>query len=526
MELIKKNVHMIALKGKAVSQITLEDDVNVPDSKQDIVTIIQQKNEVLVSEVKASDNHAVVRGRFKFQVLYISDFEDNKIQSLVGEIPFDETINIEGAKEGDSIKIKWETEDFNVSMINSRKISIRSILTFNLSVENLSDIETTVEVLDEGNTRYLSDGLDIVELGVNKKDIFRIKDEISINSNKPNIFEIIWSDTQLKNVDIKALEGTMSIKGELDVFVLYKGEDEEQSIQWIENTLNFSGNIDCSGCTEDMIADVEITIEHQDIEAKPDYDGEQRLVNVDMALTLDIRLLEEAHIDIVTDAYCPSKSLIPITKEAVFDTLVVKNFSKCRVSDRVKISSDSGKNKEGQYRILQICHSSGVVKIDEIIPIEDGISVEGIIEVSILYITSDDSMPFNVVKGVVPFNHIIEAKGIDDTSVYNLRADLEQMSCIMIDSEEIEVKAVVNLNAIVLNKEKRDIIESIEIEPLDYAKLEELPGIVGYIVKNDDTLWKLAKRYYTTVEKIKETNELTGDNIKLGDKLIIVKDIS
>ena len=41
MELIKKNIHMNKLKNKAVSQLTLDDDYNVPDSKPDIGKIIQ-----------------------------------------------------------------------------------------------------------------------------------------------------------------------------------------------------------------------------------------------------------------------------------------------------------------------------------------------------------------------------------------------------------------------------------------------------------------------------------------------------
>jgi LysM repeat protein len=70
-----------------------------------------------------------------------------------------------------------------------------------------------------------------------------------------------------------------------------------------------------------------------------------------------------------------------------------------------------------------------------------------------------------------------------------------------------------------------EIITDVNEFPLDYSKLEVLPGIVGYVVKNDDTLWKLAKKYYTTVDKIKETNELSNDFIKVGDTLLIVKNV-
>ncbi|MFA9377076.1 MAG: SPOCS domain-containing protein [Lachnotalea sp.] len=518
MELIKKNIHMNGLKGKAVNQITLEDDYNVPDSKADVLNIIQENSNIDITEVKAADGHALVRGKLKFKILYVSDSSEDKIQSLSGEIPFEETINIEGAEDGDSIKIKWETEDFNVSMINSRKISIKAIITFILMVEQIVDEQTTVDISGENDVQCLNKGLDIVELAVNKKDIFRIKDEITVNSNKPNIYEIVWTSVQLRNTEIKLMDNTISIKGDLDIFVLYKGEDEERSLQWMETTLPFSGTVDCSGCHSDMISDVDVSIDHSDIEAKPDYDGEQRLINLDGALNLDIKLYEENHVDIVSDVYSPQMELTAVTQKGNFESLVVKNFAKLRVTDKIKIQNN-------QSRILQICHSTGNVKVDEVIPLEDAVSVEGVIEVCILYITADDTVPYNVVKGVIPFNHIVEAKGMNESSVYNVKADLEQLSSTMLDSEEIEVKAVINLNAIVLNKVVEDIITEVNESPLDYSKLETLPGIVGYIVKNDDTLWKLAKKYYTTVDKIKETNDMNNDFVKVGDSLLIVKNV-
>ena len=36
-------------------------------------------------------------------------------------------------------------------------------------------------------------------------------------------------------------------------------------------------------------------------------------------------------------------------------------------------------------------------------------------------------------------------------------------------------------------------------------------------------MWQIGKKYYVSVEKIKEINQLTSDEIKPGDRLLIVK---
>ena len=65
----------------------------------------------------------------------------------------------------------------------------------------------------------------------------------------------------------------------------------------------------------------------------------------------------------------------------------------------------------------------------------------------------------------------------------------------------------------------------IKEEPLDLKQLQELPGIVGYIVQEKDSLWDIAKKFHTTVENIVTTNELPGEQVKTGQRLLLVKEV-
>ena len=62
-------------------------------------------------------------------------------------------------------------------------------------------------------------------MAVQKKDIFRIKEEISLSSNKPNIGEILWDSVQLRSWDVRPGDGVLDIRGELFVFELYAADD-------------------------------------------------------------------------------------------------------------------------------------------------------------------------------------------------------------------------------------------------------------------------------------------------------------
>ena len=95
----------------------------------------------------------------------------------------------------------------------------------------------------------------------------------------------------------------------------------------------------------------------------------------------------------------------------------------------------------------------------------------------------------------------------------------------MIDSNEIEVRAVVSLNALVLQCREEKIIESIEEQPLDMEKIRSMPGITVYMVKQGDTLWDIAKKFYTTMEEIISMNDLEDDKVSSGQPLILVKKV-
>ena len=94
----------------------------------------------------------------------------------------------------------------------------------------------------------------------------------------------------------------------------------------------------------------------------------------------------------------------------------------------------------------------------------------------------------------------------------------------MVGNNEIEAKAVAVFDTLVLNCVTEQVILDVVEKPLDMDKIKAIPSMAGYHVKNGDTLWKIAKKYYTTVDSIKKVNEIKGTDIHEGDMLLVVKE--
>ena len=70
---------------------------------------------------------------------------------------------------------------------------------------------------------------------------------------------------------------------------------------------------------------------------------------------------------------------------------------------------------------------------------------------------------------------------------------------------------------------EEQVIEEITMEELDQDRMNALPGIAIYVVQKGDTLWKIGKQYFVPVAAIKEMNNLSGNEIHPGEKLLIMK---
>ena len=70
MELMKKQIHMNRIKGRASTQITLDDDFIVPDTMDDMAQVLLSTGDILVEALKPGTERVQIKGKLEFQVLY------------------------------------------------------------------------------------------------------------------------------------------------------------------------------------------------------------------------------------------------------------------------------------------------------------------------------------------------------------------------------------------------------------------------------------------------------------------------
>ncbi len=514
MELIKRNIHMDRVKTQAVTQFTLEDDVNIPENKPDVNALNLEKGELSIEEIKAGTDMVTVRGSLKFSLLYHTLEEGSSLVTMEGQIPFEERVNLQGTVPTDAVSVYGEVEDLTVGMINSRKLNIQSLLTLTAQVEELYDEEAPISVHGEEKCEYRRSYLDIAQIAICKNDIFRLKEEITLPSNYPNIFQILWDNVSLGDVEFKVTEEKLAVSGDVHLFILYEGEGEDHPVRSFETTIPFSGIIECHGCRDGMLPDIRYRVGQKELTVRPDFDGEERCVCLELVLDIGIRIYEEENLEMISDIYGVSNEIKATTHRADLRRLLSRVTGKTKVTDRLHVTAGS---------VLQLLHSEGSIMQEQQTTVENGILLQGSIQVKVLYITGEDDSPYGCAQAQIPYQYTLEVPDIAPEDMGKVYAQVEQLQVTMLDGEEMDVKAVLSFSTTVFKNIPVELIGQVEVSELDSAKMSSLPGMVIYMVKSGDNLWNIGKKYYVPVETLRNLNGLESDEIKPGQKLLIVK---
>ena len=116
--------------------------------------------------------------------------------------------------------LNWMLEDLNTDMINSRKLGVQAIITLQVRVETLRDVEAAVDVDMENSSRPAGAGMSDtgrsgdrvrwrrlsarptqLPLLYRRKDTYRIKEELSLTGGKPNIGQLLWRGNEAAGRD-------------------------------------------------------------------------------------------------------------------------------------------------------------------------------------------------------------------------------------------------------------------------------------------------------------------------------------
>lgn len=506
------------IKTKAFTQITLDDDYIVRDNKPDVIRVIYTHGDILLEDTKVGNGNVWITGKLRFNTLYQSDDENHRLESIAGEVPFQEKLVMDDLEDGDEVSVDVQIEDLSVGIINSRKLMVRAVL--NMSAKSMEEQQDTKEYAapEDKNYEQKITTMPKMSLVYDKKDMVRMQKELSLPNSRSNIANLLFWQVDFRNEEIQLQEEKALIQMDAQLLVIYRSESSDE-YEYFETVVPLSGIVDLPRVNGDEVFWGKVTPIEIVVEPRSDYDGEARMLGLEITMAVELQVYREDMCDILLDAYSLEHELQVERAPFELSQLLVKNLSKVRIMEQIQL-------EPSQNRILQICGCSGKITIDRIgnefsanneslTHKENGIQVEGFLTVHILYNTADDTMPFAHSCSQIPFEQFIEINGLSKDADVWMDAHIEQLQVNLLDNMEYEVKAVLQIGVLAMNNVCIDHVVDIKELPLDMEALQRQPGMIGCIRKEGEDLWDIAKRYHATTDNI----------LEIGDKVLVVKQV-
>ena len=389
--------------------------------------------------------------------------------------------------------------DTNISLkniecrvVNGRKISLRAILDIEarISLNENVDIVNSVNVTD---VQTLSKSLNINSMIGSGTTKVYAKDTFTID-NIDNIAEIMKVDAKIINKDTKISYNKVLAKSDLSVRILYLTEDNR--INSIENTIPVMGFIDIPDITEENICSVKYEIKNMII--KPNS-VEEHSIYVEVEIGIMCSVYKNQEITLIQDLYSPSRQLVFTQKQikvmGAKETQAIPEIQGNKIYD-VGINVDITNQKVQNNRIMY----------------------EGELKLNFIYASSTAKL-IDTKMITIPFTHTMDFAGINASSNIETMIEISNQDFVVTSDSSVDIKIDLQFTASSSKNADINIIDDIKEDETRQIKTYSM---VIYFVKSGDSLWKIAKKFGSTVERIVMVNSVEDENkLDVGQQLFI-----
>lgn len=498
--------------GQQATQILLEGDMIVPDSKPDLQEILRCEGRVKLKEKRISDDRISFSGEMEVSVLYRAKNGEKPLYAMTSSLPLEDFLHMEGLGKDMDVTLDAELEHLDCQIINDRKISVKAIIGVEAEAEQEKTAEVLTDVTGEG-MECLTETLQMETETAELKDRFTVKEELTIPASRPEIGEVLLENIRLTEQDIRPMDGKAMVRGNLCISLLYT--DGEGNIGSVTEKIPFNGYLENGNIQPKTDLTGELTVEDCRLTPAVDEDGETRQMNVDVTIGAVLNGKEAVEREILQDAYAPNGA-VTLQKETItYPVTVANGKNQFTIKERMQLEN-------GEAPMLRAETVWGEVRHSEANAMTDAVEAEGVLMADILYHCADDAEPAAMLQRGIPFTQMMELKGVQENDDVDVSLRLEDMDFQMLSEREGELRATVTMEAAVTRQETAEVVTDVALE--EEMNCQPVPGAVIYMVQKGDSLWKIAKRYRTTVADIAAVNDIENpDLIYPGQKLLIIK---
>ena len=467
----------------------IECDALLPDYCPDIVRILRCTVHPAVASRRISGLRLELEGTAAITVYYVSGGEG--IAKGEYKVPFSRSIELKSEPASPVVGISCRVSYINCRAVNQRRLDIRGAVS--LTVQVMSCREEQVIVGAEGmGIQLKKDSWNATRiLGQGSREA-TLEETLELAYGKAPIQTLVRSKGEITLLECRPSGGKAVVKSELKLHLLYYSVSG--TWEQMEYTLPINSIVEIDGAEENCRCDVTQEVLSLTVEPTQDGDGEYRCIRCEATALVIVRAHADYEAVTCSDCYSTSCQCGFRSKNALLQIL----------SDVIRDPFSYKENMplpENVENIIDLwCEPAGC----EIRRETDGMVAVGRLMICMFARMSDGEIyyfdkPLDVERQI--------AGGFSGEMTFLPRLVCSECGYTFTAKDAIEVRCDLQLEGAAYVPRKITMVDDIALDEKKAKEDVVAPGLYIYVADEGETLWEIAKRYNTSVERIMEEND-------------------
>lgn len=497
MDIIKDKVNLKEMIQNIKKEIIIEQSYIIPDIKPDVIKNIISNGNIFIEKIEIQSNRVKIDGKAIIFDMYLNSNEENSNLDIV--IPFSEIIDANNLNSDEKIDFNSEINlnKIEIKILNERKIniSVKAEVKIQFYKENEIEIIKDIKENDNNKIQKLEKMIELNSLVGKGETKTSIKEGLKV-TDVEKIVSIVKINYNIQNLENKISYNKVLAKADINLEILYK--TEENKINKYNINLPLMAFIDIENVLDTNIAKLKINLCNLEYEIISDS-----TINILMEFVCKCDVYEIKKINLIEDIYGIKNDYTYNKKSVNIDNKILEKLLTKNISEKVLVDNINQLFSANVYlSIIKKEKNNGLIKYT------------GNAEIIYLYNTFDnkyiDSMDVN-------FEFEFETNEQNG----NIELKIANSNFIILPDSSIENKIEIDIFVNQNECQTLNLIEGVEEKILENFNSYSL---VIYYVQKGDTLWKIAKKFKSTIDKITKINNIEDENkIDIGQKLYISK---
>ncbi len=511
MEIIKEKIFWTEKVANKTFTVDTDSDVIVPDTKPDIKKILQVDAFAKMTSSEIQSDRVLVNGNVNFNIIYSADDGTDALHSIKTTTPFTDVVSLDGINPKMTGNFETDVSGVSFKIINGRKFSVKSSVDVWASIGEMISTEYVDNIVDECVQVKKSDISFLSNVADHTRKII-VNENIIIPQAENSIAEIIKVSPTVSEFSTKVISNKVILKGELKLNCAYT-DAGENDIKIVNSAVPFTEILDVDGIKAEDLCNTRLVVTDNFYNCQEDSNGEIRGIETSTEIKVNIMAMREETLSTVNDCYSTTANLQT-------QTIVARLPEKiCDIDyeETLKTQISINDNEPAISKVYDVFSKAYIEKAEKD---GDKFIVYGTIDNYVLYITEEKDVPIYCVKNEIEFSKMFDCgtktspDGLVDIKVLNTSYAIN-------DINNIDLRVNVKVDGIIWNNVDTQIIADVAE---DSAPLEnDIASVTVYFAQENDSLWDIAKKYYTTIDAIRKINEGLDNEIQKGMQILIPK---